>query len=99
MYTDPKVHLLLNENETPETSDYTQTAYSPEYRIILLEKAFFNLRTSGLVKSWEDFNDIISIAKRYYSVNYSSQKNWVLTKEKIKRECYQQHWDSEECNC
>jgi hypothetical protein len=99
MYTDPKVHSLLNEKETPETSDYTQTAYSPEYRRTILEKAFFDLREFGPVKSWDDFKDIISIAEKYYSVNYRSQKNWVSTKDKIKRECYQQHWDSEECNC
>ena len=96
MYTDPKVHLLLNEKETPETSDFTQTAHSPEYRIILLERAFSNLRTGGTVNSWEDFKDIIAIAEKYYSATYIPPK---IKKEIIKRECYKQHWDKEECNC
>ena len=48
------------------------------------------------VNSWEDFKDIIAIAEKYYSATYIPPK---IKKEIIKRECYKQHWDKEECNC
>jgi len=66
MYSDSKVQQLLDgtmglnvePEETPETSDYTKTALSPEYRAELEERATQILITLGALTHNSDFEDI-----------------------------------------